>query len=363
MPSEDIIKVCIDMILEGEEQVEAARLAVEERIDNLPIIDMPPGSVATPQPLEMAILTRTLWKPGRVLRVRFMDGDPVVQAKVEQVARTWEQFANIKFAFGDDPESEIRIAFLFGQGSWSWMGTDAKLKEFNEPTMNLGWLTRDTPGEEYDRVVLHEFGHALGCIHEHQAPPGQIPWDKPAVYRYYSQFPDWDKAKIDFNVFHRYSVSQTQFTEFDPQSIMVYPIPNELTIGDFEVPMNKKLSETDKSFIGTVYPFDTKPVVDLVVDAPATDADIGEHAEEDLFRFTLVDAGEYTAETSGPTDVAMGLFGPDDRGKQQASDDDSGRGLNAKISMHLGPGMYYLRVRHFRPQGIGKYAVSVKRGT
>ncbi len=47
----------------------------------------------------------------------------------------------------------------------------------------MGWLEPDTPNDEYRRVVLHEFGHALGGIHEHQSPAsGVIPWDKPKVY-------------------------------------------------------------------------------------------------------------------------------------------------------------------------------------
>jgi tyrosinase len=47
---------------------------------------------------------------------------------------------------------------------------------------------------------------------------------------------------------------------------------------------------------------------------------------------------------------------------QIAHDDDSGRGLNAKIIQELQPGTYYLRIRHFRPRGQGKYVVSVKSG-
>ena len=36
--------------------------------------------------------------------------------------------------------------------------------------MNYGWLEPDTSTREYQRVVRHEFGHALGMIHEHQNP-------------------------------------------------------------------------------------------------------------------------------------------------------------------------------------------------
>lgn len=33
--------------------------------------------------------------------------------------------------------------------------------------MHFGWLRDDTDDVEWRRVVVHEFGHALGAIHEH----------------------------------------------------------------------------------------------------------------------------------------------------------------------------------------------------
>jgi hypothetical protein len=41
-------------------------------------------------------------------------------------------------------------------------------------TMNLGFFDKAT--------VLHEFGHAIGLIHEHQSPfKGGFEWDKDEV--------------------------------------------------------------------------------------------------------------------------------------------------------------------------------------
>jgi serralysin len=44
------------------------------------------------------------------------------------------------------------------------------------------------------------------------------------------------------------------FTKFDIESIMLYAIPNELTVGDFEVGWNTILSATDKEFMRQNYP-------------------------------------------------------------------------------------------------------------
>jgi hypothetical protein len=227
--------------------------------------------------------------------------------------------------------------------------------------MNFGWLTINSSQEVYNRVVVHEFGHALGCIHEHQNPATDIPWDKDAVYAYYAGPPNyWSKEKVDLNLFNKYSREITQFSEFDKDSIMLYPIPNEHTIGNYKVGLNSELSAMDKEFIGTLYPLDSKSTVNLAIDAAATEASIGKHGEEDLFLFEVTKAGKYKVETEGQTDIVMVLLGPNNETDVISEDDDSGRDFNAKIEIPLGPGSYYVRVRHYRPKGTGNYKISVQ---
>lgn len=247
-----VIHTCIDMTLEGQAAIEAEKLAIRENPANLSAgFDIGAGGIS---PLELALEKRALWKPGRTLKIRFLGGVPPVRQKVEEIALQWTQFANLNFDFGDHPDAEIRIAFIPGMGSWSYVGTDCLAAPEDQPTMNLGWLTSETRDEEYSRVVLHEFGHALGCIHEHQHPAGGIPWNVAAVLRYYTTPPhNWTPDRVELNLFKRYDSNQTQFSAFDPQSIMLYPVPNDLTEGDFEVGWNRELSETDKNYIGQVY--------------------------------------------------------------------------------------------------------------
>ena len=195
------------------------------------------------------------WANGKTLRVHFLGGDPFVQEKVKTYARLWEPHANIKFDFVNDLSSEIRVGFVMDGTSWSALGTDALDPFFapGEPTMNYGWLTPESDEDEFARVIVHEFGHALGCIHEHQNPDGNIPWNKDAVYRYYADR-GWNKARVDQNLFRKYDLDQTQYSDFDRESIMLYPIPKELTDGQMEVGWNRQLSNTDKAFIGERYP-------------------------------------------------------------------------------------------------------------
>jgi hypothetical protein len=357
----DVIKVCIDRKLPPDRFIEAAERAIEENPENAPVLRFRPGlGVGPDPPMALAAVTGKKWRPERTLRVRFLDGVPEVQAKVEEFAHQWSDHGDVKFDFGSDPQAEIRISFQH-QGSWSYVGTDALSVPSDEPTMNYGWLTPGSPDNEYSRVVLHEFGHALACIHEHQHPEAGIPWDKEAVYSYYTGPPNnWTKAQVDHNLFRKYSASITQFSEFDPASIMLYSIPNAFTVGDFEVGWNRVLSATDREFIGVMYPLDGRRIVDLTVGGPAVEASIGEHGEEDLFQFAISTQGRYAIETKGWTDVVMALFGPDSQTDLVAEDDDSGRIFNAKIAAMLQPGTYYVRMRHYRPTGTGKYKIAVR---
>ena len=233
---------CIERVIPAEHEEEARTLATEENFAN--------GLEAFGDP-------KKFWKPGRTLKVRFLDGVPEVQEKVRHYALQWTDYANIKFEFGEEEWSQIRISFR-QSGSWSAVGTDAGvLWSFpkNEPTMNFGWLTKDTGEDEVAQVVLHEFGHALGLYHEHQHPTMEIPWDKEAVYASLMGPPNkWDKRTIDKNMFEKYSAEVTQYTEFDPKSIMLYSFPPEWTQDRRSMPPNRELSEMDKAFIRSCYP-------------------------------------------------------------------------------------------------------------
>jgi hypothetical protein len=357
------IKACIDLAVPDEYLLESMRLAIAENPNNAPPFDprvLPQGVMPDSSSLFLAAITGKLWQPGRVLRVRFLDGDPRVQERIPPFAHQWSAHANITFTFGNDPDAEIRISFQ-NQGSWSYLGTDALVIPKSQPTMNFGWLTPATSNDEYQRVVTHEFGHALGCIHEHQNPANNIPWDREAVYRYYQGPPNyWSREQVDINLFTRYEADITQFSAFDPQSIMLYPIPNEFTVGNFEVGWNKTLSATDKQFISTIYPANRKASSILTIDAPPTDAVIGEFGEVDTFSFVVSERAGYRIETEGSTDVVMSLFGPDSTTRPLAVDNDSGVDRNAAITINLRPGNYTVRVRHFSATKTGGYRISVK---
>ena len=270
----DEVKICTEMSIEPERAAQAQQLAIEENPENAN--QAAPGSRSfdeaettqlCPSPpviqlegsrdqTRLALLYGKKWRPGRTLNIRFLNGSSFVQDKVKHFASVWQLFSNLKFNFNAGSNAEIRISFNSG-GSYSYLGTDALARPSNSETMNFGWFNANTSDEEFSRTTVHEFGHALGCIHEHQNPTVSIPWDKPAVYAHYAQTqnPPWTRAQVDNNIFRKYDTNQTQYSQFDAKSIMCYAVPDKLTIGNYEIGWNRYLSENDKAFIHNAYPF------------------------------------------------------------------------------------------------------------
>lgn len=252
------LRMCIDRVIPIQQKIVAAAVAVKENPLNQP--RMPRALAgATMHPAKMALLTGKKWNNGRELGVYFMDGSATQKARVRQFAEMWEPYANINFSFSASQNSAaIRVSFEADDGSWSAVGTDCLHSEYfrkSEPTMNFGWLRDNTDDEEWRRVVVHEFGHALGAIHEHQNPKGGIKWNLQAVYDYFSGPPNnWSKEEIDHNIIQKYSLDQLNASKFDPKSIMLYSFPPELVQGGAGTGSNTWLSAGDKRFIRRMYP-------------------------------------------------------------------------------------------------------------
>lgn len=204
-----------------------------------------------------ALLKDAQWQSGDVITVSFLDGDEPVIRKVIRYAQEWTVpgMANLTLDFRrDTTDALVRISFRYS-GSWSVLGTACRrITDRSQPTMNYGWLTPTTPEEEVRRVVLHEFGHALGLIHEHQNPKGAIEWDRAAVIRDLSGPPNnWNPEQIEFNMFKPFQEAEVRATPVDSASIMLYPIPARWTKNGFSAGMNTDLSADDRRLIREVY--------------------------------------------------------------------------------------------------------------
>ncbi|KAH7350893.1 hypothetical protein BKA65DRAFT_246865 [Rhexocercosporidium sp. MPI-PUGE-AT-0058] len=202
---------------------------------------------------ELALDTRSLWPNGSILTVKIIGASDFVKSKIQQFANVWSEFANLTFSFIDNGDTDIRV-FVVPGGSWSYIGTGSKGVPQDQPTMNFGWFNDQTADDEFSRVVIHEFGHAIGCIHEQASPVANIPWNKPVVYEYYLKNDGWNQAQVDSNVFAVADQANTIETTFDRRSIMEYPIDPSWTLDGSSAGWNLVLSDQDKTFIMQRYP-------------------------------------------------------------------------------------------------------------
>jgi hypothetical protein len=195
-----------------------------------------------------------LWENGQTLKVKFLSGSPAMRARVFNMAKEWEQFANLRFELaGDYDAANIRVRLDDKGGHNSAIGTTATQIPENEKTMNLDTSNFYTETGMHG-TVLHEFGHAIGLLHEHYNPLAGIKWNKPVVYEELKRTQGWDEDAIYYNLFQTVAMMYTNGTGYDKKSIMHYPVFARWTTDGFSVDWNNYLSDADKAFIGQLYP-------------------------------------------------------------------------------------------------------------
>ncbi|OAK98148.1 zincin [Phaeosphaeriaceae sp. SRC1lsM3a] len=230
-----------------------------------------------------------LWDLGSTLRVGFIDGEPWQQQLVEQTAQEWCEWANIKFEFNTyrqygllEDTYDIIVGFVPKAGCWSQIGTDSRKAAHKlQASMNLDALTSKINPEVQRRKILHEFGHALGLIHQHQNKFGnsyeEVAWNKDAIYAQNGQH-GWTRAKTEHNVFKKFAVDSDKVNQhaarlnsagataqmlwsqmsqvinptFDKWSIMMYPYSSDLA--GVATSQSLELSVLDKMWIVRTYP-------------------------------------------------------------------------------------------------------------
>jgi hypothetical protein len=202
-------------------------------------------------------LVYTNMKPGATLsaedekleaEVRAMDP---IEAIKKIVSERIQPLLGLKLEYVD-ADGDIRISLDNQKGSWSYVGTQSKSIAVNEPTMNFGWLDVAT--------IIHEFCHALGMIHEHQNPFGKgIDWNLKKVFAWTNATQGWDMYTTCQNITKRYNMELVNGSDYDPESIMLYSYPAELTNNRQATYRNVALSPYDRLWLSSIYPKDGKP--------------------------------------------------------------------------------------------------------
>ncbi|KZT32663.1 zincin, partial [Sistotremastrum suecicum HHB10207 ss-3] len=195
------------------------------------------------------------WPNGSTLKIKFIGGSDVQHQKVKKFAAEWLNYAYLGFAYVTSGDADIRVAFDPHKGHKSLLGKSSASDQ-STPSMNLAIGSTHADDADSRRHILHEFGHALGCIHEQSRPDAHIKWNKTAVYKYYGGPPNnWTHPQVDYNVFYQYEKPKvTTSSHWDAKSIMMYPVRKEWTTDGWSCPWNLDLSAEDKSFMASMYP-------------------------------------------------------------------------------------------------------------
>ncbi|KAK7754532.1 hypothetical protein SLS62_003552 [Diatrype stigma] len=178
-----------------------------------------------------------------------------INAIVRRASQLWQTHANISFRFVPNSESAVvRIKCVthpdpWKVGGWSHLGREAQNMPKEKHTLELS-IGNNSSAREISSVALHEFGHVLGITHEHASPLCPIEWNVPAVIAAYG-----DPAFVNHNVLRREDPKDTEYSDFDPESIMLYPIPHDWMKNRVETKPGKGLSTMDKEWVGRLYPF------------------------------------------------------------------------------------------------------------
>jgi hypothetical protein len=233
-----------------------------------------------------------LWRPGETLKVCFRSGTQKARVRVARLASEWMQHANLVLDFGDvdnprmcqgDNHESIKIDFVntgAKSGYWSAIGT---MSRKSDHSLNLSFLGEDEmprnragqqmPEAEARRLVLHEFGHALGLFHEHQSPKAGCgaEYYEEAVFAF-GALRGWPPEQSIQNFRQIADTPEFNATEVDRKSIMHYSLPPWLFKGGEKSPCvvqtNFELSDRDKDFVKKVYPRISES--QIVATAPTT---------------------------------------------------------------------------------------------
>lgn len=204
-----------------------------------------------------------LWNVGETIPFCFENGSEEEQNLVRSCMCEWMQYANIKFGELNVNRREscsVRIKFDYSGSSsngWSTKGSSWPGKYYNnqipkeQPTMTI-YSNRMKNSSEKRATVLHELGHVLGLLDEHFNRNSGLTWNAANIKQdignaqYESLFGAQQQEKYN---------SISVFGQFDPSSIMMYPIPASWNKQGRKFSQNYTLSAKDIATIKILYPY------------------------------------------------------------------------------------------------------------
>lgn len=338
-----------------------------------------------------------LWESGTTLRFLFINSlkDPSleeaglrgwlnnVRDKIRAIAPYWAMFANLKFEFegiedSAAPRAHVTINLLpNGEGGLSWGTYSSQIGRQNLAALEKGSMNLlfdpanpNNTEDEFRRVLLHEFGHILGFIHEFSRPDRPIVWNEPVIYEYFHKIAGWAPQQVQEAILAPFEaragwIIPNEYRDFDVNSIMMFPFPPGLATYKngtvFVSGWNGQLSQSDKIVANIIYPAKV-PALEEVVLTPGDPPRAGSikiAGQVARYRFRPSGGSIHSIETGGQTPLLLALRYSGNESRSASE------GTGAKLLFRpLHPGDDYLvEVRHAYPMsGTGDFTIKVVAG-
>lgn len=183
------------------------------------------------------------------LGVAFLDGSDGAKQLVRTHASKWlTATIGKRIAFRWDvpqPQCQISITFETTQNK-SRVGRGSQSVATTQASMHLGQLT--------ERVICHEFGHALGLRHEHSSPNAPMEWNKAQVIADMAAL-GWTETMVKTNIFDRFGPEYACVgdPDFNLKSIMLYPIKKSWTLNGFSANQTNTIDPRDEKCVAALY--------------------------------------------------------------------------------------------------------------
>ena len=320
----------------------------------------------------LIINTSRKWVNGTKLRYFFFDNEndgsilegtnirvtwKGTEAQKDVVRRAFATWKNLGIGLhfeevAHKEDAQVRIGFMQGDGSWSFIGRDILSQNVSERTMNFGWDISVPDQANGIGTALHEIGHTLGLFHEHQSNNAGIVWDEEAVFRALEQPPNnWSRPKTFENIIKKISSLEANGSKWDPDSIMEYPFekglikqPAEFKDGLFPP---GTLSPMDIEWTLKFYPPVSQLAASTIMISQSTTI-AAQNEEQQDFYFTPTETRYYNLQTFGKMDNVMVLFeqGVNKELTYLTADDNGSldRGSSIRIKLFRGK-VYVIKMR------------------
>ncbi|KAE8149991.1 hypothetical protein BDV25DRAFT_140251 [Aspergillus avenaceus] len=202
----------------------------------------------------LGMISSKIWQSGQEIVIGFLAGSEWQRNQVKRYAPLWTRYANIRFTFLDHRPSDgadVLIGFDSAEGSWSSRGTDCSyFSSRGIKSMNLSWIMSQRSQADIRATILHQFGHALGLVHEHASPQVPVRVDRNRIFEDLNPWQSpWDPFRLD----KVYPTDRLLATS-NGCSIMLNYLPPYWTQHRMSLRHNTDLSEEDKDYMKFYYP-------------------------------------------------------------------------------------------------------------